>query len=77
MERQQIEQAIENTKELIKRQKYSKLEFYDPYPFQKKFHDTGFESNQRLLMCANRIGKSYSGAAEMAMHLTGIYPNWW
>lgn len=77
MERQQIEQAIENTKELIKRQKYSKLDFYDPYPFQKKFHDTGFQSNQRLLMCANRIGKSYSGAAEMAMHLTGIYPDWW
>ncbi|MBT3733668.1 MAG: hypothetical protein HOG25_03390 [Gammaproteobacteria bacterium] len=28
-------------------------------------------------MCANRIGKSYSGAMEMAMHLTGIYPEWW
>ncbi len=76
-ERQQLEQAIENAKELQKRKKYSKIEFYDPYPFQKEFHDTGFENNQRLLMCANRIGKSYSGAMEMAMHLTGIYPEWW
>jgi len=25
-------------------------------------------------MAANRIGKSYCGAAEMAYHLTGLYP---
>ena len=28
-------------------------------------------------MAANRIGKSYCGAAEMAFHLTGLYPKWW
>jgi len=28
-------------------------------------------------MAANRIGKSFSGAAEMSYHLTGIYPEWW
>ena len=28
-------------------------------------------------MAANRIGKSFSGAAEMSYHLTGIYPDWW
>ena len=76
-ERAQLEQAIENAKELQYRQKYNKIEFYDPYPFQKEFHDTGMGHNQRLLMCANRIGKSYSGAAEMAYHLTGLYPDWW
>lgn len=76
-EREQLEQAIATAKELQKRQKYNKIEFYDPYPFQKTFHDTGFENNQRLLMCANRIGKSYCGAAELAMHLTGLYPDWW
>ena len=76
-EREQLEQAIANAKELQKRKKFNRIEFYDPYPFQKEFHDTGFENNQRLLMCANRSGKSYSGAAEMAMHLTGVYPDWW
>ena len=76
-EREQLEQAIATAKEIHKRQKYSRIDFYDPYPFQKDFHDTGFENNQRLLMCANRIGKSYCGAAEMAMHLTGLYPDWW
>ena len=28
-------------------------------------------------MAANRIGKSFSGAAEMSYHLTGLYPDWW
>jgi len=28
-------------------------------------------------MAANRIGKSYCGSAELAYHLTGLYPKWW
>ncbi len=28
-------------------------------------------------MAANRVGKSYVGAMEMAIHLTGEYPKWW
>lgn len=28
-------------------------------------------------MAANRFGKTVSGAAEMAIHLTGRYPDWW
>jgi phage terminase large subunit-like protein len=28
-------------------------------------------------MAANQVGKTYSGAAEAAMHLTGVYPDWW
>ena len=28
-------------------------------------------------MAGNRTGKTMCGAAEMAMHLTGEYPNWW
>lgn len=28
-------------------------------------------------MAANRFGKTQCGAAEMAMHLTGRYPDWW
>jgi len=76
-EQEQLEQAVASARELVNRKRFRKIEFYDPYPFQKQFHDTGFQHNQRLLMCANRIGKSYSGAAEMAMHLTGIYPDWW
>lgn len=28
-------------------------------------------------MAANQVGKTYCGAMEMAMHLTGQYPDWW
>lgn len=28
-------------------------------------------------MAGNQLGKSYSGAAEAAIHLTGRYPDWW
>lgn len=28
-------------------------------------------------MAANQVGKTYSGAAEAAIHLTGLYPDWW
>lgn len=28
-------------------------------------------------MAANRIGKSYCGAFELAVHVTGLYPDWW
>ncbi|PZR86427.1 MAG: DNA packaging protein, partial [Hyphomicrobiales bacterium] len=28
-------------------------------------------------MSANQVGKTYSGAAEVAIHLTGRYPDWW
>ena len=28
-------------------------------------------------MAGNQLGKTYSGAAEGAFHLTGRYPSWW
>lgn len=28
-------------------------------------------------MAGNQLGKTYCGAAEAAMHLTGRYPGWW
>ena len=59
------------------RERFNKIKQYDPYPYQQEFHSTGKENSQRLLMAANRIGKSYCGAAEMSYHLTGIYPKWW
>ena len=75
--RGELEKAVEIAREIRNRERFNKLDFYDPYPYQKNFHETGSEANQRLLMAANRIGKSYCGAAEMAYHVTGLYPKWW
>ena len=69
--------TLELLKELKQRERYNRVDYYDPYPYQVKFHDTGADSNQRLLMAANRIGKSYCGSMELSYHLTGLYPEWW
>ena len=65
---------------------------YDPYPFQKAFHACiegryttphakvptfGPRANQVMASCANQIGKSTCGGADIAYHVTGQYPPWW
>jgi phage terminase large subunit-like protein len=55
----------------------NKLLAYEPYPWQREFHSMGADAKERLLICANGVGKTYSVAAELAMHCTGIYPEWW
>ena len=57
--RSELEKAVEIAREIRTRERFNKLDFYDPYPYQKNFHETGSEANQRLLMAANRIGKSH------------------
>jgi len=70
-----IERALEIARELQYRKDTNRMAHYDPYEYQKKFHNT--IAQQRLLMAGNRIGKSFCGAMEMAFHLTGQYPDWW
>lgn len=55
----------------------TRLKRYKPYAKQEAFHAAGAEHRERLLMAGNQLGKTYSGAAEMAYHLTGDYPPWW
>jgi phage terminase large subunit-like protein len=54
-----------------------KLSTYAPYPKQREFHAAGAKHSERLFMAANRVGKTLSGSAEVAIHLTGDYPDWW
>ena len=35
--------------------------FYSPYPWQERLYRAGANNKQRLLMAANRVGKTYSG----------------
>ena len=71
------ERRREHKRERYERARFNRVKAYDPYPYQQKFHKSGSEANQRLLMAANRIGKSYCGSMELSYHLTGIYPDWW
>lgn len=51
--------------------------YYDPHEKQRQFHALGSQAPERLFLAGNRTGKTYCGALEMAMHLTGHYPPWW
>ena len=70
-----LEQAVKIAKELEQRKATNRMSEYKPYKYQIKFHNA--KAQQRLLMAGNRIGKSFSGAMEMAYHVTGLYPTWW
>ena len=75
MDEKNLARAIEIAKELERRKATNRMEEYDPYDYQKKFHNT--LASQRLLMAGNRVGKSFCGAMEIAYHMTGKYPMWW
>ena len=53
------------------------LKMYKPYAKQQDFHAAGKAHRERLLMAGNQLGKTMSAGAEMAMHASGRYPDWW
>ncbi len=52
-----------------------RLRTYEPYPKQQEFHHA--QARERALFAGNRCGKTWSAGMEVAMHLTGLYPDWW
>jgi phage terminase large subunit-like protein len=71
----QRREAAAIVRELERRRDRNRLAGYEPYPKQAEFHN--LIARERMLMAANQVGKSYSGCAEVAIHLTGRYPDWW
>ncbi len=75
--------------ELEYRHNFDKLSLYLPYghpdtlkiegwskkPWQLDFHSAKYQ--ERMLIAANRVGKSRTAGAEVAFHMTGLYPEWW
>ena len=68
---------IELLAERRRRADRTRLYRYQPYAKQQAFHEAGATFRERLLRAGNQLGKTYSGAAELAYHLTGLYPDWW
>lgn len=66
---------------------YRKIDSYYPakgplrrelYPKQMDFFRAGVQHRERLLLAANRVGKTEGvGAYEITLHATGEYPEWW
>lgn len=62
---------------LLRVVKENQLAGYKPYAKQREFHKAGALHSARLFIAGNQLGKSLSGGAEWAIHLTGRYPDWW
>ena len=61
--------------ELDRRKRENRLRDYRPYAPVAKWH--GMPHQERALIAANQVGKTFGAGCEVAMHLTGIYPEWW
>lgn len=72
-----LEEILAIDAELEREAALNRLAKYRPYPWQEEFHAAGVDHPERMLMAANRVGKTISAAAEVAFHLTGKYPSWW
>ena len=64
-------------KERVRRLSENRLGDYRPYARQAEFHRAGATARERLLMAANQVGKTWAAGFELAMHATGLYPDWW
>ena len=69
-------------------EKEYRLKFWCPYgcldehreknlTWQTDFCNAGGAYRERMLMAANRVGKTETAAFEVACHMTGLYPDWW
>lgn len=47
------------------------------YPMHTQWFAASAEYGQCGFIAANRVGKSFAGAYQTALHLTGRYPDWW
>lgn len=72
--KQEIIELLELREKAIK---YNAVDQFSPYEFQRKFYAASKDFRFRFLCAANRVGKSFSEAAEFAYHATGLYPDWW
>lgn len=71
------ERLLQLVKELQERQKFWKMKSFSPYGWQRTYISESHKNQQLLAMTGNRCGKTFTGAYIMAVHLTGIYPDWW
>lgn len=56
---------------------YNKIQFFVGEEWQKNAITLGIKERYRGVIAGNRLGKSYFGTYETAVHLTGKYPKDW
>lgn len=71
--RERLELRYHALKELANRQRTAPLLFYTPHRRQKEFHSLGVTKRRRLMLGANRSGKSHGGGNEALAHALGYW----
>lgn len=87
MNREAVIEEIQVLEEMERRKSRRKLQTYFPeggplrrelYPKHCEFFAAGIDHRERLMLAANRVGKTEGvGGYELTLHLTGQYPDWW
>ena len=84
LSQEQKVRAVELIKKLQEHQKYNFIDslFPDEGPLRRELYPKHMEfffapDRERFFIAANRVGKSVAGAYECALHMTGLYPEWW
>jgi phage terminase large subunit-like protein len=87
MDRKAAEELLLLLEEKDRRKKTRRLYQYYPeegplrrelYPKHMIFFGAGANYIERLMIAANRVGKTEGlGGYEVTLHLTGMYPEWW
>lgn len=62
---------------LAEKRSQNTLRHFRAYAKQEEFYAAGRVYRERLLLAANQVGKTYGEGMELAIHLTGRYPDWW
>lgn len=75
--REQLIEEIQILEELERRRSTHRLKLFQSYDWQARFFAAANDNKQRMMMAANRVGKTYSEAHEFAFHATGQYPDDW
>ena len=77
------QQLLDLLAEIERRERGRKISTFFPdetreqYKKHLEFFREGASHKQRLVLAANRIGKTVMAAYELTCHLTGEYPDWW
>lgn len=72
-----LDSQLELLTNLTQWAKYNQISLFKPDTWQIKAIKLGKTQSIRGVIAANRLGKTYFGTYELALHLTGLYPNDW
>lgn len=72
-----IDELLEQLLEIEADSKHHKIKYFTPDTWQKDAIKLGKKEKVRGVICGNRLGKTYFASYELAIHLTGLYPDHW